>query len=97
MVRKSDDISPVLISSLTKLVQSSLSNSTKVLYLALLKKSGFRYGISFISSRKELMKESGIGAFETYHKGIKELCDNKFLTYSPTFVVKDKSTFKLIG
>jgi hypothetical protein len=96
MVKKSDDISPILISSITKLVQCGLSNSTKVLYLTLLKKSGFRYGISFKSSRKELMSESGIGAFETYHKGIKELCDIGYIKYSPSFAVKDKSTFKII-
>lgn len=97
MVKKPDEISETIANGLSKIIQSNCSNSAKVLYLALLKKSGFRYGISFISSRKELMEVSGISSFSTYHKALKQLCESRFITYKPTFVVFDKSTFQILG
>jgi hypothetical protein len=97
MVKKPDEIPENIANCLSKIIQSNCSNSAKVLYLALLNKSGFRYGISFNTSRKELMKASSISSFSTYHKAIKQLCENNFITYKPSFVVYDKSSFQILG
>lgn len=71
------------------------SPSTISLYLVLVIVGQMRYG-ELISTRKQLMKLSGISSTQTYHKAINILVEKRLLVYSPSFAPMGKSSFILL-